>query len=222
MSKFRASIIVITVCALTMIAMWAMAQTPAKSGAKTAEAKAPTTAVVVGKPAEIKVKISGAGAINDSTIKAGEKVFLDVYLASDKPHRGMTFGLKLSSPDIKNVVHVADSGNGLNKNGDIKGLNGWQDKSVWDLGFWISAKSDWDGTLPDFVGVGGATVKQRLEPQDFTKHLSLEMIVPEPGTLVVDSTFFPPAGKWKFSEKDQSGRDEVPAWKGPYKFKVVK
>lgn len=224
MSKVRISVIVLTVLMFAMAGIWVAAQSPKAGGdVKKADAKASATEAATGKPAEIKVKVSGVGAVDESTIKAGQKFFLDVYLSNDKPHKAMTFGLKLSSPDIKNVIHVADSGKGLTKNGDIKGYNGWQDKSVWDLGgVWISSISDWDGKLPDFVGVGGATVKQRFQPQDFTKQLSFEMIVPEPGTLIVDSTFFPPGGKWKFSEKGESGQDEVPAWNGPYKFKVVK
>ena len=123
MSKFRASIFVITV---SRINAGRHVDYGADTGKKRRQdggsEEAPTTAVVVGKPAEISVKVAlGAGAVNDSTIKAGEKVSLDIYLANDKPHRGMTFGFKLSSADIKAVVHVADSGNGLNKNGDIRG-----------------------------------------------------------------------------------------------------
>ena len=177
---------------------------------------APASTQSKGEPAAISLKVSGPGAVNDSTIKVGEKVSVDLYFSNDKPRKAFTTGFKLSSPDIKTVEHPTDSGMGVNDNGDIKGHNGWNDNSVWDLKGLLVNKGDWDGTLPDYVGLGGVAVKQRFNPQLSTKQISFDLVVPEAGTLIVDSVFFPPGGFWKFSD------NEKPAWKGPYKFKVVK
>lgn len=166
--------------------------------------------------ASVSLKLSGPGAVNDSTIKAGKHVFVDVYWTNDKDRRGFTAGFKFLSKDIKQIVHVADSGKGLNKNGDIKGYNGWQDKSVFDVTGVMCPTIDWDGKLPDVMGFGGAVAKQRWEPHKALKTMSVEMIVPKPGTLTVDSSFWPPAGYWKF------GSGEKADWAGPYHFKVVK
>lgn len=168
------------------------------------------------KPPAVELRISGPGAIDEGTIKVGEPVSLDLYFSNDQDRRGFSMGFKLFSNDIKRIVHVADSGNGLNKAGDVKGFNGFQDKSIFDLGgIWVSERS-WDGELPDTVGYGGVTVYQFYEPHDMMRVLSMNVRVMEPGTLMVDSTFFPPGGYWKY------GNDDKAAWGGPYKFKVVK
>ncbi len=180
-------------------------------------------AATVNKPlAEVSMKISGPGALNDSTIKAGEKVTVDIYWMNAKEQRGFTTGFKLTSPDIPKVIHVGDAATCINpKAPDIKGFNGWNDKSIWDLGGVFVAVKDWDGNLPDTIGFGGAVVKQRYLPHPKQKVLSMEMIVPTPGTLTIDSTFFPPGGKWKFGTPNPN-IVEKPEWRGPYIFKVVK
>ncbi|MDD3732342.1 MAG: hypothetical protein PHU88_08215 [candidate division Zixibacteria bacterium] len=164
----------------------------------------------------ISAKISGPGALNDSTIKAGENFSIDILMANDSLRRGMSFGFRLYSDDIKNVVHVADSGNGVNDLGDIKGHNGWENKSVWDFTGLLATHTDWDGKLPDTIGFAGVVIKQRYNPHPLQKNISIDLIVPEEGTLVFDSSFFPPGGKWKYDN------NERPAWGGPYKFKVIK
>ncbi|MEW6050554.1 MAG: hypothetical protein AB1644_05775 [Candidatus Zixiibacteriota bacterium] len=198
-------------------------QTPPKSPAKGAEKSIGATESMgkatlgpIDKGSEISVKISGPGAVDASTIKVGEKVSIDLYFSNSKPRKAFTTGFKLSSPDIKTLEHPADPGMGVNETGDIKGHNGWNDNSVWDLKGLLVNKGDWDGTLPDYVGIGGVAVKQRFQPQASTKQVSFDLVVPEAGTLVVDSVFFPPGGYWKFSDNDR------PAWGGPYTFKVVK
>ncbi len=165
---------------------------------------------------EISAKLSGPGMVNDSTIKAGEPVSLDLYFSNDTIRRGVSVGFKFTSPDIKNIIHVADSGNGVNEAGDVKGVNGWQDKSVFDLTGVIVSANDWDGNLPDTVGLVGIVIKKRWQPHDLEKKISINFIVPDPGTLSVDSTFFPPGGKWMYDN------NEKPGWDGPYTFKVVK
>jgi hypothetical protein len=125
-------------------------------------------------------------------------------------------GLKFESEDIKNIIHVADSGNGLNPLGDVKGLNGWENKSVFDFTGIIVSADNWEGVLPDTVGLVGIVLKKRWHPQVLQKQVVMEMIVPEPGTLVVDSAFFPPGGEWMYDN------EQKPGWGGPYTFHVVK
>ena len=179
-------------------------------------------AAVTASAATVSVKLSGPGAVNDSTIKAGEKVSIDVWVENDVTRAGFTLGFKMTSPDIKQIVHPADSGNGLNDRGDIKGHNGWHDASVWDIFGVMAVESDWDGALPDTVGFGGLAQKTGCVPHKSEKKLSWDVIVSTPGTLVVDSSFFPPGGKWLFSSASTADSSHAPVWKGPYKFKVVK
>lgn len=167
-------------------------------------------------PGKVTMKISGPGAIDQSTIKVGEKVSVDLYFSNDKTRRGISVGFSITSKDIKSIIHVADSGNGLNPNGDIKGYNGWQNSSVFDLKGVIVSLNDWDGVLPDTGLFVGIVIKKRYEAHPETKCLSWDIIVPETGTLVIDSCYSPPGGDWMYDN------NEDPAWGGPYTFKVVK
>jgi hypothetical protein len=169
----------------------------------------------------VSMRISGPGTINDSTIKAGEKVSVDIYVANDSVFKGYSLGFTVKSPTIKTIVHVADSGNGLNDYGDIKGYNGWDDLSIWDFGGVFVVERDWDGELPEILGFGGLCIKKNYEPHDLAKVLSFEMIVPDTGEITVDSSFFSPGGIWMFSAPPPA-RAEEPDWLGPYTFKVVK
>ena len=169
----------------------------------------------------VSMKISGPGAVNDSTIKVGEKVSVDIFIANDTVFRGYSLGFTVKSPTIKTVAHVVDSGNGLNDRGDIKGYNGWEDKSIWDFGGVFVVERDWDGELPELLGFGGLCIKKRYEQHELAKVLSFEMIVPEAGVITIDSSFFPPGGTWMFSAPPP-GRTEEPDWLGPYTFKVIK
>ncbi|MFQ5453865.1 MAG: hypothetical protein ACE5D6_06730 [Candidatus Zixiibacteriota bacterium] len=167
--------------------------------------------------ATVSLKVSGPGAINDSTIKVGEKVSIDVYFVNKSNYKGFSLGFKFTSPDIKNVTHIADSGKGLNNNGDIKGYNGWNDKSIWDFGGVYTVEKNWDGKLPELIGFGGLSIKKGYSPHELAKNLSIEMQFNETGSVIVDSTFFPPSGKWMFAPPTY-----IPQWEGPYTFKVVK
>jgi hypothetical protein len=185
-----------------------------------------TAVATTASAASFGMKISGPGAVNDSTIKAGTKVSLDFYFASKDTLKAFSCGFKLYSKDIEMVTHVVEAGKGLTKDVDVKGWNGWEDKSLWDFGGVWPALKDWDGNLPDTLGFAGAVVKKKYVPHLSMKVLSFEIIVPSAGTLMVDTTFYPPGGSWKVvvAPKKAGGKpsDERPDWKGPYKWKVVK
>ncbi len=172
------------------------------------------------------LKVSGPGAVNDSTIKAGAKVSVDLYFSTKDTLKAFSSGYKIYSEDIKSITHVSDTAKGLTPNGDVRGWNGWQDKSMWDFGGVWPALKNWDGELPDTVGFAGAVVKKKYAPHASTKVLSFDIIVPTAGTLVIDSTFYPPGGSWKvvMAPKVAGGKpqDQAPTWKGPYKLTVVK
>ncbi|MDZ4722976.1 MAG: hypothetical protein SGI97_03600 [candidate division Zixibacteria bacterium] len=171
----------------------------------------------------VSIKVSGAGAVNDSTIKAGQKVSLDIYYENDQKWMGFTSGFKISSPTIKKIEHAADTVKGLLENGSIKGHNGWQDRSVWDFGFYVT-QTDWDGNLPDIVGFAGLAARTGYQPQKKSKMISIDIVVPEAGIIVVDSSFFPPGGYWKTARSSAAEGNVTghPKWGGPYTFKVVK
>jgi len=167
----------------------------------------------------ISAGVSGKGAVNDSTVIAGEPFSVDIYFANDSTQQAFTLGFRLTSDNIKQVVHVVDSGQGLSTKGDVKGHNGWQDKSIWDLNGLFVVESNWDGNLPDTIGFGGVCIKQVYKPHEKQKCISLDLMVPTEGTLVVDSSFWPPSGIWIFAGDNQGAR--TPKWQGPFKFKVV-
>ncbi len=169
----------------------------------------------------ISMQLSGEGAVNDSTIKAGEPVSLDVYVENDSLYTGFSFGFAFTSKDIKKIEHLPDTAGGLNDRGDIKGHNGWQDATIWNLGGVYVVERDWDGELPELIGFGGLSVQQEYESHENQKCLSFDLLVPEPGVITVDSAFYPPGGRWLFATP-KPGANEEPKWNGPYSFKVVK
>lgn len=181
-------------------------------------------AVAVGSVAAtgISLKLSGPGAAGENKIKAGKTVSIDIVIENDTIFTGFTMGFKITSPDLESIVHVADSGNGLNERGDIKGYNGWHDDSVWDLHGVFVRETDWDGKLPDTLGFGGLAVKKKYTSHKAERKLSFDIMIPQTGTIVIDSAFFPPGGKWLFSAPARIGVSTSPSWGGPYKFEVVK
>ena len=172
--------------------------------------------------ASISLQLSGKGAVDANTIKAGEPVNVDIYFENDIKRSGMTIGFSIESDDIKNIVHVADSGNGLNENGDVKGYDDWVGAAVWDLFGIFVVERDWDGELPELLGFGAVANEKAYYPHELAKKLSFEIIVPEPGTLVIDSSYYPPGGKWMISSPPTEAPSEEPQWGGPYEFKVIK
>ena len=171
--------------------------------------------------ADISMMLSGQGAVNDTTIKAGQPVSIDVVVENDTVFTGFTMGFKLTSPDLAEIVHLADTNGGLNEAGDVKGHNGWQDQSIWDLNGVFVRETDWDGKLPETIGFGGLSVKSRYTAHKAERKLSFDIIVPQAGVLVIDSSFFPPGGKWLFSAPARIGPSLGPEWGGPYKFNVI-
>ena len=168
----------------------------------------------------ISMAISGPGAVNDSTIKAGEPVSVDIYWENGDPdRRGFTTGFSITSETIKNIVHVADSGNGINEAGDIKAHSGWEGTTAWDFTGIKAVMVDWDGELPELLGFGGLRVKNVYNEHENKKVLSWTMIVPEPGVIAIDSSFYKPGGIWAVVGPD--GVEVAPAWGGPYVFQVI-
>jgi len=171
--------------------------------------------------ASISLQISGKGAVDENTIKVGEPVSIDIYFVNDANRTGMTIGFGLTSDDIPEIVHLADSGSGLNERGDVKGHNDWATAEVWDLFGIFVVESDWDGKLPDVLGFGAVANEGNYAPHELEKKLSFDIMVPTPGTLVIDSAYYPPSGKWMFSSPPQERPSHFPEWKGPYTFKVI-
>ena len=167
-------------------------------------------------PGRVAMKISGPGAIDASTVRAGEKFSVDLYFSNDTIRRGISVGFRISSDNVPKIVHVADKGNGITDAGDIKAYNGWQDKSVFDFTGVIVTNNDWDGNLPDTAGFVGIVIKKRYQPHPETKCLSWDLLVPTAGSITIDSCFFPPGGDWMYDN------NERPQWGGPYTIKVVK
>ncbi len=171
--------------------------------------------------ATISLQLSGKGAIDGTTIKAGEPVSVDIYVVNDVKRAGMTIGFSIESDDIKEIVHVVDSGNGLNDSGDVKSYGDWVGAEVWDLFGIFVVERDWDGELPELLGFGAIANEKAYFPHELEKKLSFEIIVPTAGTIVIDSSYYPPGGKWMFSSPPLQEPSASPEWDGPYEFKVI-
>ena len=177
-------------------------------------------AIVASGQTTISMQIVGEGAVDQSTIKVGKPVSVDIYWENkDNDRRGFTTGFKITSETIKNIVHVADSGNGENPAGDVKAYNGFGGTQSWDFIGLKVVTVFWDGALPDIIGFGGLRVKNEYNAHENRKVISWDMIVPETGEITIDSAFFAPSGIWAVVGPD--GVEVPPVWKGPYKFKVV-
>lgn len=177
----------------------------------------------------VSLGLSGPGAVNDSTIKVGQPVSVDIYWTNkDEDRRAFTTGFKVFSETIKSIKHWPDSGKsytlpdsskGISELGDIRAHAGWEGTNVWDFTGLRIISIDWNGTLPDTIGFAGLVVKNRYGPHDKKKVLSWAMVVPQAGTITVDSTFFRPGNQWVIIGPD--AKEVKPVWGGPYKFKVV-
>ncbi len=173
--------------------------------------------------ATVSMKISGPGKVNDSTIKAGEKVSFDVYITNEVDRQGLSVGFKFYSPDstIKAIVHPADSGKGMeNTKGDVKAYGQYEGHKMFDI-MNAAVTENWDGQLPDVLGFMAHIMKKVYTKHDDMKAYSMDVVVPTAGTLVVDSSFFGSGGVWMMVTEPTMD-PHYPTWKGPYTFKVVK
>lgn len=175
----------------------------------------------------ISMKLSGPGVVNDSTVKAGQKVSLDIYSENNEEWQGITFTFKMTSPTIKKVEFPSDS-TGINERGNVHGFNGWQDKSIWDL-FVKVPEYELNGELPEVFGVGAAVVKNKYKSHPKQKILSFDVRFTETGAVIIDSTSIPGNGGsvWKVARSPRVtpvGKEsqEPVKWNGPVRFKVVK
>lgn len=197
---------------------------------------------------KITVAISGPGAVNETTIKAGEPVSVDIYWENgDEDRRGFTTGFQMTSETIKTIVHVPDSNFVIADSAAVRlaaqqqdsttediGLavgdtvwtlaeayahNGWDGFSAWDFTGLRTVPNDWDGNLPDLIGFGGLRVKNVYNAHENKKVLSWTIVVPEAGMITIDSSFYSPGGIWAIVGPD--GVEILPAWGGPYTFEVV-
>jgi len=175
--------------------------------------------------AEVDLEISGPGVVNDSTVKVGEPFSVDIYWENDSEGwRGFSNGFCIESEDIKKIVHLNDTVDGMGKNGEVKGYNGWENSDVWDFaGVWV-VPVDWDGSVPDTMGFGGQVIKNRYGAHPRQKVLSWDMIMNETGTFSIDSCFYRPGGYWKlFTLTDAKAPiEEIMGWDGPHVFHVIK
>ena len=135
----------------------------------------------------VSLGLSGPGAVNDSTIKVGQPVSVDVYwLNQDDDRRGFVTSFRIFSDNIKTIKHwpdsgkaynLADSGKGVSEAGDVRAHSGWEGTNVWDFTGLRLITVDWNGNLPDTIGFGGVVVKNRYGPHERKKVLSWAMIV---------------------------------------------
>lgn len=176
----------------------------------------------------VSMKISGPGVVNDSTIKAGQKVSLDFYWENKSEYNGFSSGFRLFSPDksITAVSYPADSGKGMNKHGNMKAFNGWETKQVFDFGFWAS-EPEVDGQLPELFGYAGVCMKQRWNPHPLQKTSSFEFVVNGAGKLVIDTSNTSPhylkvTRTRLAADTTNLPSSEIPTWGGPYTLRVVK
>ena len=166
---------------------------------------------------EIDLALSGKGVINDSTVTAGEPFTVDLLFTNDGNFKAFSFGISFKSDNITSVIHPQDTAGGLNKNGDVKGHDGWEDRSLWDLGGVYVVEHNWDNKLPELLGFGGVSTVTTYDPHEKTKKLSVDLQVDEVGVLVIDSSFFSPSGKWLFVPPQTP-----PVWSGPFKIHFSK
>ncbi|HSH00405.1 MAG TPA: hypothetical protein VLB27_10165, partial [candidate division Zixibacteria bacterium] len=101
----------------------------------------------------------------------------------------------------------------------ILAFNGFEDKSIWDMGGLRTPVRSWDGSLPDTVLIGGVAMNKGLEPCKMTHFVSFALQADAAGTLCIDSAFVEPGGDWLFASTEGSIR---PGWNGPYCVTVVK
>ena len=166
----------------------------------------------------VRLEVSGEGAIGKDKIKAGAPFSVDLYASNGGEQSGFTLGFQFTGKDgLKSVVHIfdKDADSAVYHLSSINAYNGFEDRSIWDLGGIQKRVDSWDGTLPDSALVGGISMNNVWGVTAEKKYFSFEMIAISAGTLCIDSAYIPPGGAWMYAPGPN------PAWGGPYCFKVV-
>ena len=127
---------------------------------------------------------------------------------NDENHGGVTNGFSISSP--YSISWTSSHGDTISF--------GWPD--LFNLGFTIR---NWntDGIGADTIGYSGARLSSTGLPANFDEvayFITIGPISPSAHntTIVVDSTFYPDVGTWKWA-----ATNVYPAWGGPYIYRVV-
>ena len=166
----------------------------------------------------LRLEVSGEGAIGKDKIKSGVPFMIDVYASNGGDQSGFTVGFEFTGKDgLKSVVHVfdKDADSATYHLSSISAYNGFEDRSIWDLGGLQRRVDSWDGNLPDSALVGGISMNNVWKATAEKKYFSFEMIAVGSGTLCIDSAYIPPGGAWMFAPGPN------PVWEGPYCFKVI-
>ncbi|MCH9031695.1 MAG: hypothetical protein IIB00_05490 [candidate division Zixibacteria bacterium] len=166
----------------------------------------------------VRVEVSGEGAIGKDKIESGVPFNMDVYASNGSKRSGFTLGFQFTGKDgLKSVVHIfdKDADSASYHLSSISAYNGFEDRSIWDLGGLQRRVDSWDGNLPDSALVGGICMNNVWGVTTEKKYFSFEMIAVGAGTLCIDSAYIPPGGAWMFAPGSN------PSWEGPYCFEVV-
>ncbi|MFQ5608103.1 MAG: hypothetical protein ACE5GA_09160 [Candidatus Zixiibacteriota bacterium] len=170
----------------------------------------------------VKMKVGGEGVIGKDSVRAGESFSFDLYMSNDGFYSGFTLGFKLyGEGGIKTVKHAWTSSpkdSAFDPSSNIHPFNGFEDKSVWDMGGFMRRVQDWDGKLPDYALIGGVAMNKGWNKCDFTHFVSFEMSANGKGKVCMDSAFVSPGGDWLYASKDGA---ITPGWAGPYCVTVV-
>jgi hypothetical protein len=154
----------------------------------------------------VSISISGPGAGDGDSIYCGQPVTFNVRLYNDTGYdiMGLTNGFVITSPDgCSWDIPVIDTAGGI---GDYLSN--------------VNIGGNADGISPDTVWIGAAFMMG--DPgvpngyDDVILRITTMVDSSDSGkTIVIDSTFFPPAGSWKWAT---TGGEVIPNWYGPYSY----
>jgi hypothetical protein len=142
-------------------------------------------------PAEVQISASGvifADDINGLDGKVGLGFTYDFLVEARTTagtQNGATLGFVIYSPDGANGNLVHDIAMGAD----------WGGTTYWDLPSGILTL-DVDGTLPEQILTGGATIAKGFNSAVYVPVLTFQIDMIDSGVVCIDSMFFPPAGEW--------------------------
>lgn len=160
------------------------------------------TEVVSGVPADVRMGVTSGPTFVDDINGLDFKVglgytyeFLVEARATGSVQTGGTVGFIVYSPDgaDANLVHSVTMG------------PDWGGTTYWDLPSGLLTL-DLDGTLPEQILTGGATIAKGFNAPDFIEVITFSIDINDSGTICIDSAFYPPAGDWTMSP------DGPPSW----------